>query len=386
MIVKKYLAKMDLLLLSLTIIYCVLGCIMIYSASSVLTVLSLGVPSTYYFFRQALIVGISLTISFFVLKIPTSKYKYLSYIGVVLIMVALIGLYLYGKSVKGAQVWYDLGFFNLQPAEFAKLIMIVCMGTYYNNLINNKEHNVIKYLIPIGIGVMIVGLILMQPDMGSAVIVALLIFLLFISLQINRFIKNKCYKIFLGSIVIVLILAITIGPSLISNYQISRLNYRAPCTRYREQTGYQVCNGFIAIKNGGLFGLGFGNSTQKYLYLPEAHTDFIFPIICEELGAVVGAIIIIGYGVMLLRILLIAKKANNVRNSIIAYGTFIYLSLHILINLLGVLALVPLTGVPLPFLSYGGSFTINAIILLFLCQRVSIETNEAKIKDNIKNM
>lgn len=383
---KKYLAKMDLLLLSLTIIYCVLGCIMIYSASSVLTVLSLGVPSTYYFFRQALIVGISLTISFFVLKIPTSKYKYLSYIGVVLIMVALIGLYLYGKSVKGAQGWYDLGFFNLQPAEFAKLIMIVFMGTYYNNLINNKEHNVIKYLIPIGIGVMIVGLILMQPDMGSAVIVALLIFLLFISLPINRFIKNKCYKIFLGSIVIVLILAITIGPSLISNYQISRLNYRAPCTRYREQTGYQVCNGFIAIKNGGLFGLGFGNSTQKYLYLPEAHTDFIFPIICEELGVIVGAIIIIGYGIMLWRILLIAKKANNVRNSVIAYGTFIYLSLHILINLLGVLALVPLTGVPLPFLSYGGSFTINAIVLLFLCQRVAIESEDAKRKENIKNM
>ena len=127
-----------------------------------------------------------------------------------------------------------------------------------------------------------------------------------------------------------------------------------------------MCNGFIAIKNGGLFGLGFGNSTQKYLYLPEAHTDFIFPIICEELGSIVGAIIINGYGIMLWRILFIAKHANNVRNSIIAYGTFIYLALHILVNLLGVLALIPLTGVPLPLLSYGGSFTLNALILLFL--------------------
>src|SRR5574344_2655871 len=132
---------MDLWLLTLTIVYCVLGCIMIYSASSVLTVLSLDVPSTYYFFRQVIIVAVSLFISLFILKIPTSKYRYLSFIAVFLIMVALVGLYLYVKFVNGAQGWYDLGFFNLQPAEFAKTIMIINMACYYNSLIRNKERN-----------------------------------------------------------------------------------------------------------------------------------------------------------------------------------------------------------------------------------------------------
>ena len=196
----------------------------------------------------------------------------------------------------------------------------------------------------------------------------------------------KTTKIVTIGLTVTIFLALTIGPKLISSYQLQRFTFQEPCTRYREATGYQVCNGFIAIKNGGVFGLGFGNSTQKYLYLPEAHTDFIFPIICEELGIIVGGLIILGYGFMLWRILLIAKKATNIRNSILAYGTFIYLSLHIIINLLGVLALMPLTGVPLPLLSYGGSFNINVILLLFMCQRISIESKESKIKEKIAKL
>jgi len=383
---KKYLAKMDLWLLTLTIVFSVLGTIMIYSASSVLTVLSFQVPSTYYFFRQWIILLAGFFAAFFIIRIPTSKYRSLSLIGIIGIIASLAGLYIYGNKVNGTQGWYDLGFFNFQPSEFAKTIIILFLASYYNILIKNKEHNIIKYLIPLAVCFVIVFLVILQPDLGSAAIILGITMLIFISLPMNKFVKEKSFKILAGGIVIALIGAVTIGPKVVSSYQVNRLTFTAPCTRYRESTGYQVCNGFIAIKNGGLFGLGFGNSTQKYLYLPEAHTDFIFPIICEELGAIVGAIIILGYGVMLWRILYIAKHANNVRNSVIAYGCFIYLSLHVLVNLLGALALVPLTGVPLPLLSYGGSFTLNAIVLLFLCQRVAIESKEAKFKQDIANM
>ena len=162
------------------------------------------------------------------------------------------------------------------------------------------------------------------------------------------------------------------------------LTFQNPCSRYTETTGYQVCNGFIAINNGGLFGVGLGNSTQKYLYLPESHTDFIYPIIVEELGLIFGIFIIIAYFIMLLRILKIARNSENLRCSVIAYGTFWFLTLHILINLLGVLALIPLTGVPLPLLSYGGSFTVNIIVMLFLVQRVKIENEINKTKREIK--
>ena len=183
-------------------------------------------------------------------------------------------------------------------------------------------------------------------------------------------------------------LAVTfLGKSILQSYQVSRiLNYTNPCQRYSDDTGYQVCNGYIAIHNGGLWGVGLGNSTQKYLYLPEAHTDFIFPIICEELGLIVGILVVTGYFIILFLILSIAKETSNLRNSILAYGIFAYLLAHILVNLLGVLGLIPLTGVPLPFLSYGGSYNLCVIIALFIVQRINVENKEDKIKKKIENL
>ena len=168
---------------------------------------------------------------------------------------------------------------------------------------------------------------------------------------------------------------------ILNSRQLSRLEFQNPCSRYAEDTGYQVCNGFIAIHNGGLFGVGLGNSTQKYLYLPEAHTDFIFPILIEELGAIVGILVLLGYLFILYRILKIGKEARgNIRNMILCYGTFALILLHLIVNLMGVLALIPLTGVPMPFLSYGGSFAINLIMLLFVVERVAYENNKLKMQ------
>ena len=168
--------------------------------------------------------------------------------------------------------------------------------------------------------------------------------------------------------------------------QKGRLTYKNPCTRYTEDTGYQVCNGFIAINNGGLFGKGLGNSSQKYLYLPEAHTDFIFPIMVEELGLVFSIFFILGYMFILYRIFRIAKQSVNLRNSIICYGVGIYMFLHIIVNFLGILAVIPLTGVPVPFLSYGGSFTVNLILCMFIVERVAVENKVTKTREEIKNM
>ena len=182
------------------------------------------------------------------------------------------------------------------------------------------------------------------------------------------------------------ILLVYSGKELINSVQMSRFEFRNPCSRYTEKTGYQVCNGFIAIHNGGLFGLGLGNSTQKYLYLPEAHTDFIFPILIEELGLIAGIIVIIGYGFLLYRILKIASSADNPRGAILAYGTFLMIFIHLLINFMGILALIPLTGVPVPFLSYGGSSTINVLLMTFVVQRVAIDTKNHQTKKEIANL
>ena len=141
-----------------------------------------------------------------------------------------------------------------------------------------------------------------------------------------------------------------------------------------------MCNCYIAINNGGLTGVGLGNSTQKYLYLPEPYTDFIFAIIVEELGVVTGIFIILLYMFVLYRILLIGRRSPNNRGATLCYGVAIYIFLHIAINLLGIMGLMPLTGVPLPFMSYGGSFTICLIAALTIVQRVSYENGILKEK------
>ncbi len=380
---KNHISKMDKPLLILMIIYSILGLIMILSASSVSAVLRYNVSSSYFFVRQLIFVMIGFILGFgLIIHMPTSKYKVFTPILVIGIIVALAGLFIYGKITNGAQSWYDLGFFSLQPAEFAKSIIIVYMAVFYNRSLKKKK-SLYYNLIPVAVSILIFILVAMQPDLGGAIIIAGISFFLFNIVPINK--KGKMKLIKVGAIAIVLagIALLYSGADILNAMQMSRLEFRNPCSRYTEDTGYQVCNGFIAIHNGGWFGRGLGNSTQKYLYLPEAHTDFIFPILVEELGLVSGILVVIGYGIILYRILKIAKKADNPRGSILAYGTFLLLLFHLLVNFMGILALIPLTGVPVPFLSYGGSFTINVLIMCFVVQRVAIETTTNQTKREI---
>lgn len=380
---KKMLSKMDKPLLFFTILYSILGLIMILSASSVSAVLRYHVSTYYFFIRQLLFIIVSFAIGLVVLKLPTSKYKYFTPFLVLGILAALAGLFIYGRISNGAQSWYKIGFFNLQPTEFAKSIIIIYMAVFYDRILKKKNTNVYNYLIPIAVAIVMFLLICMQPDFGGAVILAGITFLIFIILPIEKNNFTRLLK-FLGiALIIGGIVFINSGNDFFNETQMARFKFKEPCKRYKEDTGYQVCNGFIAMHNGGLFGVGLGNSTQKYLYLPEAHTDFIFAIIVEELGLIFGILVILGYLYILYRILRVAKKSYTLRGSILAYGTFALIFMHLLINFLGSLAVIPLTGVPLPLLSYGGSFTINIIVMLFVVQRVSIENNIAREKQEM---
>ena len=382
---RKLFAKMDIPLLLIMLIFIVLGLTMIYSASSVSSVVRYGYAPYHFFVRQAIFVGVSLFVGFtLIIRLPTRTYGALAWPLLIAIILALVLLFIKGEVTNNAQSWYDFGFFSLQPSEFAKSILIVFMAVFYNKLQYKKSKNIYSYLIPLAAGALIAGLVIMQPDLGSAAIIAGIVFLTFISIPLVKNNMIRFIKIIAIGLVIGLIVLLYSGADFLNSMQIDRLTFQNPCSRYTETTGYQVCNGFIAINNGGLFGVGLGNSTQKYLYLPESHTDFIFPIIVEELGLIVGILIILGYIFMLYRILKIAKSSENLRCSVLAYGTFWFLTLHILVNLLGILALIPLTGVPLPFLSYGGSFTVNVIIMLFVVERVNIENNINKTKREIK--
>ena len=170
---------------------------------------------------------------------------------------------------------------------------------------------------------------------------------------------------------------------LLSDAQKSRFDFFNPCSKYAE-TGYQVCNAYIAINNGGTFGLGIGKSTQKYSYIPEPHTDMVFAIVSEELGLLRCTLIFIGYIIILYRVLKLSRITHNIRNRYICLGVAMFIFMHILINLGGLFGLIPLTGVPLPFLSYGGSFTLTLLISLAIVQRIHIETYLKIEKERLK--
>ena len=382
--------NMDKFLFLLMIVYTVLGLVMVFSASSITAVLQYKESESYFFVRQLFYIILAYIIGFIILFLPnktinafkkTSKVLALGSIGILFITLVA------GETINGATSWLKIGPIQIQPSEFVKTTMILFVSFSFNNI--RKMFKGYKFLVPFIYSGFCILLIAMQPDLGTAMILAGVLFLMFISLPI----KDKKYakfKILAGALVVVVATLFFIGGDLLKNIlteeQLSRLTYSNPCTRYSEKTGYQVCNGYIAINNGGLFGLGLGNSKQKYLYLPEAYTDFIFPIVVEELGSIVASFIIIGYLIMMFRILRIAKSSETLTDSLLAYGTFSLILIHLLINLLGVMAIIPLTGVPLPFLSNGGSFAFNLIILLFITLRVSIENKNLKLKKEISRL
>ncbi len=383
----KVLRKIDKPLFFTTVIMFIFGLIMIFSSSYVKAITSLD-NAYYYLIRQSVILLVCLNVFLFLINIPSIKYKknykFILYLSIGL----LVSLYFVGITVNGAKSWLPLPFFNFQPSELSKIAIIIYMAYYYDKFKNNKDNHIIT-LKPFIFVVIIFLLIASQPDLGSALINIIIAFLLFLAVPLLPNVKKKVFKYGVYTLIFVLIgiiILLLTGKSGLYEYQLQRFNFLNPCQRYTEVgTGYQVCNGYIAINNGGLFGVGIGNSTQKYLYLPESYTDFIFPVIVEELGLIVGIIILLVYAYIIYRILYIAKKTYTLAHGLICYGVAAYIFVHIFINLVGVLGLLPLTGVPLPFLSYGGSYALCLTISLTIVQRINVETLLIKQEERLKN-
>lgn len=347
---------------------------MIFSASNIAAFMRYGFNPYNFLIKQSINLIIGIVIFLIVIRFSTKSYSALSWVGIVATIGSLIFVFLYGVVTNKARSWIDLGFFRFQPSELAKVILIVWFSAFYE-LKRKNLNKLFTNLFPIGIAGLIGALIILQPDFGTAGVILILAFLLYLLIPIKPMIKFK-----VASISILLMAVMLMGYYLFNtssfDRQISRLDFFNPCSEEKfYTTGNQVCNSYIAFNNGDLLtGKGLGNSTQKYLYLPESHTDFIFAIIVEELGFVVAVFIIFLYFILLARIVSIGNKSSSSRGAVICYGVAIYIFLHIAINLLGIMGWLPLTGIPLPFLSYGGTFTVCLILALSMVQRVAIET------------
>lgn len=384
----KLLKNVNKPILILTIIYMLLGAFLILDASSISSVLVYGNSTPYYYFKkQLLFIGIGLLGSAIILNVNTKWYKAISFLLSGFFILILAFVYFKNKLFSSGVNEVTLSLFGgrFQPAEFLKVLLVMYAGSKYGSWSNNTRHSKWSFIIPLVPAVVATLLIFLGGDYGSAAVMVALFALMFVSVPT----KEKIMIHFKRAAVICLVFAVfflkfayLIIPDKVleSNYRLNRLIYTSPCDRYEENSGYQVCNGYIAIDNGGLTGVGIGDSVQKYLYLPASHTDFIFPIVVEELGSLVGVLIIIGYMAILFFIFKIATNTSKLQNSLICYGLGIYFMLHIFVNLGGVLGIIPLTGVPLPFLSYGGSFCIAMIFSFAIIQRINIENIEYKQK------
>ena len=374
---KKIIKYIDKPLFIVTIILFIIGLIMVFSASNVTAYMTYAVSPYNYFFKQGGFLLAGFLLFLIMIHFNTKSYGFFSWGLLLLGIASLVLLLIMGKAKNHAISWFDLGPISIQPSEFIKIITIVFLAYYYDNF-TKKEKSWTKSLFPMGICLVVAFLIFIQPDLGTTIIYSAIVGIIFLAVPISNEIKYKIVFSVVGLLIIAGV-AIISGKGVLKERQFERFDFRNPCEKILS-TGNQVCNCYIAINNGGLTGVGLGNSTQKYLYLPEPYTDFIFAIIVEELGLVTGIGIILMYIFILFRILLIGRQSPNNRGAILCYGIATYIFLHIAVNLLGIMGLMPMTGVPLPFMSYGGSFTLCLIAALTIVQRVSIENGILKDK------
>jgi cell division protein FtsW len=383
---KERLHYLDKTLLIAMFILIFVGLIEIQSAGSVLDVYEDSI--NYMFYKQVLIVVIGVLSFFVVILFPYRHYTWVSLVGVTVSITLLIYLMLGSNSFNASKSWIDFGYFDLQPSELGKLFFIMYLGAFYNSVqkMTFDNDNFSRLLQPVMVFALFFALIAMQPDPGTA-LVYLLIFAGAFGVNGLKIKDNwKVFKVILVGVLLVtsMLFVVNIAKGgAVEDYfarMISRFDYQDPCTQFVETgtKGYQVCNSMIAVNNGGLFGLGYNASLQKHFYLPYAHTDSIIAIVTEEFGFVGFTIILITFAVILYKGLLYALRVPDAFGSVIATGVVVLFGSHLFINLFGNVGLLPLIGIPIPFLSYGGTFFVTSCVAMGMLQAVAIRYNKAK--------
>lgn len=381
--IKNTFKDMDKLLLFAMIFLSIFGLFNIVTASGREAVTNMDQSVYFYFYRHlaALLAGLGAFV--LIVNIDTKKYHRL--VPFLFIGVLILNLYVIinGAVTRGATNWISLGFFNLQPSEIAKPVLIAALAIYIerfgkkfrNPKVRHSENIWFLFLI----GLIIPAFVFFQRDVGTMLIQLSIFGMVYLLSPILSKEKWKTLGIVLIGAVFLLLCLYAYRGYIFTEAQSARSDYWDPCSKFAT-SGYQVCNAYIAINLGGIDGVGIGKSTQKYSYIPEPHTDMVFAILAEEYGFLWGAFIILLYAVIIFRLLLLAIKANTIRGKYMCVGIATYIMAHIFINLGGLFGIIPLTGVPLPFLSYGGSFTLSLIASLGVAQRIHIETQRHKIR------
>jgi len=347
---RRFLASFDWILLFLLVLVCGMAYMNLYSA----TYPSPGRMPPYLKQGYLLLMGVAGIL--FIISFDYKELHLWNYPIYVLTIMLLALVIFVGNSAGGAQRWINLGFFQLQPSEPAKLMMVITLASYYSRKETVIGYSLKELILPIILMAIPFVLILVQPDLGTA----LMFVIIFISMTVLAKLRWSTYIILVLSGIVMTVLG---WCYVLKPYQKQRVETLFNPAHNAMEEGYQILQSKIAIGSGGLFGKGYLEGTQGHLhFLPERHTDFAFSVWCEEWGFTGSLFFLLVYFFMLIWGLPAAMSAKDRFGLFLAFGVVALIFWQAVINLLMILGFLPVVGVPLPMFSYGGSSLLTTLL------------------------
>lgn len=360
--------RIDYIFLFTVLALTAIGLIMVFSASPTMA-LKLG-DTYYYLKRHILYLLLGFAALYFGLKIDLEILRKWSLPIFILSLAVLLLVFIpgVGKRISGALRWIDLVFFSFQPSELIKFTMVLFLADLLSRRREYMRDFFLGLVPPLILVAVVSAIIVKQPDLGTAIAIAstALVMLFAAGASIGHLVS-----------VSVVGLASALGLSVSSPYRLQRLTAYLDPWQDPQGVGFHIIQSLLAVGSGGLFGTGLGASRQKFFYLPQQFTDFIFAILCEELGFIGGAGVIALFVIFAVRGFRIALTAGDDFAFLLAVGLVSWLTLQALINMLVVVGLVPTTGIPLPFISYGGTATIMGLFAAGILLNISAQAGKA---------
>jgi cell division protein FtsW len=360
----------DIFIFVSTVLLLSIGIVMVYSASSVMALSQYG-DSAHFLKKQLIwaILGIGAMIMAMNIDYQTLKGLYIPILVGSILLLGLVLVPGIGTEISGSRRWIDLGIVNFQPSELAKLANVLFLSAYLSGAQDRLRSSLKGLIFPLMVCGLLCGLILLEPDMGTAgVIGAVTLVMLFVGgariLHIGLLI-GAAVPLFLKVL-------------FMEEYRVKRFFAFLDPWKDPTGTGYHIIQSLLALGSGGLFGLGLGKSRQKFFYLPEQHTDFIFAILGEELGFMGSFVVIVLFFIIAWRGYKIAISAPDTFGSLLATGITSVIMVQVLINIGVVSGSLPITGITLPFISSGGSSLITTLISVGVLLNISRSTTQRR--------
>ena len=336
--------------------YVLFICILILGSISLATMYSTDGGEILFHTKSHFVKLIVFTFMMIMISFINIKFWFaIGYLSYLLVIGLLFWTYLFGITSSGSQRWINLYFINLQPSELMKIFIILCLAKYFHRMRLENVNSVYTILTSLIIIMMPMGLVIVQPDLGTAVLISISGIAVLWFAGIN-------YKYFIYT-VLGFVISLPFIIAFLKPYQKLRVLTFLNPDRDPLGAGYQIIQSKIAVGSGGIFGKGFLKGTQSYLeFLPEKHTDFIFTLFSEEFGFVGSALLLIIYAIIIYRIIAIGAQSRSYFAKIFCYSFGAAIFVFITINMSMVLGLLPIVGSPLPIMSYGGSSMLATMI------------------------